>query len=81
MYDNCYGAEPKGIFVDLTYDSGFKAVFADEANKTLLIGLLNEVLPPQAQIPCSVVNCFIAFTIADKSTFPTPCAEPGNFIH
>lgn len=50
MYDNCYGAEPKGIFVDLTYDSGFKAVFADEANKTLLIGLLNEVLPPQAQI-------------------------------
>ena len=50
MYDNCYGSEPKGIFVDLTYDSGFKAVFADEANKTLLIGLLNEVLPPQAQI-------------------------------
>ena len=42
MYDNCYGAEPKGIFVDLTYDAGFKAVFADEANKTLLIGLLNE---------------------------------------
>ncbi len=41
MYDNCYGSEPKGIFVDLTYDSGFKAVFADEANKTLLIGLLN----------------------------------------
>ncbi len=41
MYDNCYGSEPKGIFVDLTYDSGFKAVFADEANKTPLIGLLN----------------------------------------
>mgnify|MGYP006962159044 CR=1 FL=1 len=43
MYDNCYGSEPKGIFVDLTYDSGFKAVFADEANKTLLIGLLSSL--------------------------------------
>ena len=40
----------KGIFVDLTYDSGFKAVFADKANKTILISLLNHVLPPQARV-------------------------------
>ena len=40
----------KGVFVDLSYDSGFKAVFADKANKTILISLLNHVLPPQARV-------------------------------
>ncbi len=40
----------KGVFVDLTYDSGFKAVFADRANKTILISLLNHVLPPEARV-------------------------------
>ena len=38
------------IFVSLLEDSGFKAVMADKANKQLLIGLLNEVLPPHDHI-------------------------------
>lgn len=42
--------ESPEVFVDLTYDSGFKAVFADESNKHLLIGLLNNVLPPEAHV-------------------------------
>ena len=38
------------IFVSLLEDSGFKAVMADKDNKQLLIGLLNEVLPPHDHI-------------------------------
>ena len=38
------------IFVSLLEDSGFKSVMADKANKQLLIGLLNEVLPPHDHI-------------------------------
>ena len=33
----------KQIFVDLRQDPGFKAVFADINNKSLLIELLNEI--------------------------------------
>ena len=40
----------KGGFVDLCKDPGFKAVFADINHKSLLIGLLNEILPQNAQI-------------------------------
>ena len=40
----------KQIFVDLRRDPGFKAVFADINNKSLLIELLNEILPENAQI-------------------------------
>ena len=38
------------VFVDLTYDAGFKAVFGDEANKWLLVRLLNYVLPDEAKV-------------------------------
>ena len=38
------------IFASLLDDAGFKAVMADEVNKHLLIGLLNEVLPPHDSI-------------------------------
>ncbi len=40
----------KGVFVNLTYDTGFKLIFADKANKPLLIKLLNSVLPPEARV-------------------------------
>lgn len=34
----------------MTYDAGFKAVFADEANKWLLVRLLNYILPEEAKV-------------------------------
>ncbi len=37
-------------FVDLRSDAGFKAVLADRANKDILIGILNLILPPEAKI-------------------------------
>ena len=40
----------KGGFVDLCKDPGFKEVFADINHKSLLIVLLNEILPQNAQI-------------------------------
>ena len=40
----------KGVFVDLTFDSGFKLIFADRANKPLLIKLLNSILPSNAKV-------------------------------
>ena len=40
----------QSVFVNLTYDSGFKAVFADKANKPLLVRLLNNLLPPEARV-------------------------------
>ncbi|MDD5783554.1 MAG: Rpn family recombination-promoting nuclease/putative transposase [Bacteroidales bacterium] len=38
------------VFVDLLSDSGFKAVYADPANKSLLINLLNNVLPDDVRV-------------------------------
>ena len=38
------------VFVDLLSDSGFKAVYADPANKHLLINLLNNVLPDDVRV-------------------------------
>ena len=38
------------VFVNLTYDAGFKAVFADKANKELLIGMLNLLLPDGVRV-------------------------------
>ena len=37
-------------FVNLRSDVGFKAVFADWNNKDILIGVLNQILPPEARI-------------------------------
>ena len=37
-------------FVNLRSDVGFKAVFADRNNKDILIGVLNQILPPEAMI-------------------------------
>ena len=37
-------------FVNLRSDVGFKAVFADKNNKGILIGVLNQILPPEARI-------------------------------
>ena len=37
-------------FVNLRSDVGFKAVFADRDNKDILIGVLNQILPPEAKI-------------------------------
>ena len=34
----------------MTYDAGFKAVFADEANKCLLVRVLNYILPEEAKV-------------------------------
>ena len=36
--------------MNLRSDVGFKAVFADRNNKDILIGVLNQVLPPEARI-------------------------------
>ena len=37
-------------FVNLRSDVGFKAVFADRNNKDILIGVLNQILPPEVRI-------------------------------
>ena len=37
-------------FVNLRSDVGSKAVFADRNNKDILIGVLNQILPPEARI-------------------------------
>ena len=37
-------------FVNLRSDVGFEAVFADRNNKDILIGVLNQILPPEARI-------------------------------
>ena len=37
-------------FVNLRSDVGFKAVFADRNNNDILIGVLNQILPPEARI-------------------------------
>ena len=36
--------------MNLRSDVGFKAVFADKNNKDILIGVLNQILPPEARI-------------------------------
>ena len=38
------------VFVNLLSDAGFKAVYADPANKSLLISLLNAVLPDDVRV-------------------------------
>ena len=38
------------VFVNLLTDAGFKAVYADTANKPLLINLLNTVLPDDVRV-------------------------------
>ena len=38
------------VFVNLLSDAGFKAVYADPANKPLLIYLLNTVLPDDIKV-------------------------------
>ena len=43
--ENYMNNENPGVFVNLTYDTSFKAVFADKDNRLLLIGLLNRILP------------------------------------
>jgi predicted transposase/invertase (TIGR01784 family) len=48
MYN--YREEKIAPFVDLRSDSGFKAVLADRANKDILIGILNLILPPEAKV-------------------------------
>ena len=40
----------QSVFVDLTFDASFKIIFADKANKKLLIGLLNTILPEEAHV-------------------------------
>ena len=48
MYN--YREEKIAPFVDLRSDAGFKAVLADRANKDILIGILNLILPPEAKV-------------------------------
>ena len=38
------------VFVDLLSDTGFKLVYANPANKSLLINLLNIVLPDDMRV-------------------------------
>ena len=47
----------KNKYVSLLSDSGFKAVYADPQNKSLLIDLLNELLPPPASVDDIVEYC------------------------
>ena len=44
-------------YVPLTTDDGFKAVFADRANKPLLIRLLNNLLPEGVIVKDIVEYC------------------------
>ena len=45
------------VFVDLLSDAGFKLVYANPANKSLLINLLNIVLPEFVRVSDIVVHC------------------------
>ena len=45
-----FNRQESAPFVDLRSDAGFKAVLADRANKDILIGVLNLILPPEAKI-------------------------------
>lgn len=38
------------VYVNLLSDVGFKIVFGNPQNKSILIGLLNLVLPPEAHV-------------------------------
>ncbi len=69
----------KGVFVDLTYDSGFKAVFADRANKTVLICLLNHVLPPEARVD-DIVEYLVSEYIFTEKTHRRGCTS-DNFSY
>ena len=46
----CNKREKFAPFVDLRSDAGFKAVLADRNNKDILIGVLNQILPPEANV-------------------------------
>ena len=48
--DNFEKRQKLAPFVNLRSDVGFKAVFADRNNKDILIGVLNQILPPEAKI-------------------------------
>ena len=48
--DNFEKRQQLAPFVNLRSDVGFKAVFADRNNKDILIGVLNQILPPEARI-------------------------------
>ncbi len=48
--DNFEKRQRLAPFVNLRSDVGFKAVFADRNNKDILIGVLNQILPPEARI-------------------------------
>ena len=47
----------KNKYVPLLSDAGFKAVYADPMNKSLLIDLLNELLPPPAYVEDIIEYC------------------------
>lgn len=47
----------KNKYVSLLSDAGFKAVYADPQNKSLLIDLLNELLPPPAYVEDIIEYC------------------------
>ena len=48
--DNFEKRQQLAPFVNLRSDVGFKAVFADRNNKDILIGVLNQILPPEARV-------------------------------
>ena len=50
MFNERQKSETLAPFVDLRSDSGFKAVLADRKNKDILIGVLNQILPPEARV-------------------------------
>ena len=50
MFNERQNRETLAPFVDLRSDSGFKAVLADRKNKDILIGVLNQILPPEARV-------------------------------
>ena len=50
IMDNFEKRQKFAPFVNLRSDVGFKAVFADRNNKDILIGILNQILPPEARV-------------------------------
>ena len=50
MLNQRQNRERPAPFVDLRSDAGFKAVLADRDNKDILIGVLNQILPPEARV-------------------------------
>ena len=50
MLNQRQNRERPAPFVDLRSDAGFKAVLTDRDNKDILIGVLNQILPPEARV-------------------------------